>query len=116
MLLSNNHTPLIAHTGDDLLTTATGLYGDRQGDAIANDYQTYNPTARPTRPPCSRTGTTRSTTPRRRPNAGHDTNPNLVYSPMPPATAARPVKPDTITPAPWVPYTGPAATSARSPR
>ena len=29
--LSNNHTPLIAHTGDDLLTTATGLYGDRQG-------------------------------------------------------------------------------------
>ena len=29
--LSNNHTPLIAHTADDLLTSLTGLYGDRQG-------------------------------------------------------------------------------------
>src|SRR3984885_1890288 len=40
--LSNNHTPLIAHTGDDLLTTATGLYGDRQGVGIANSFQSYN--------------------------------------------------------------------------
>ena len=39
------------------------------------------------------------------PAAGYDTNPNLVYSPVPPATAAKPVTPDTITPAPWVPYT-----------
>ncbi len=30
-LLSNNHTPLIAHTADDILTTLTGLYGDRHG-------------------------------------------------------------------------------------
>ena len=29
--LSNNHTPLIAHTANDILTTLTGLYGDRQG-------------------------------------------------------------------------------------
>jgi hypothetical protein len=36
--LSNSHTPLIAHTGDDLLTTATGLYGDRQGIPVANAY------------------------------------------------------------------------------
>ena len=41
--LSNSHTPLIAHTGNDLMTTATGLYGDRQGIPIANSYQTYNP-------------------------------------------------------------------------
>ena len=41
-LLSNNHTPLIAHTGDDILTTLTGLYGDRHGMPIANDYQAYN--------------------------------------------------------------------------
>src|ERR1700757_3171486 len=40
--LSNSHTPLIAHTADDLLTTATGLYGDRQGDGISNSYRTYN--------------------------------------------------------------------------
>ena len=42
-VLSNNHTPLIAHTGDDLLTTFTGLYGDRQGMPVANDYRVFNP-------------------------------------------------------------------------
>src|SRR6516164_1153715 len=41
--LSNNHTPLIAHTANDILTTLTGLYGDRQGMGIANDYESYNP-------------------------------------------------------------------------
>jgi len=40
--LSNSHTPLIAHTADDLLTTATGLYGDRAGMPISNDFQAYN--------------------------------------------------------------------------
>ena len=40
--LSNNHTPLIAHTADDILTTYTGLYGDRQGMPISNGYQAYN--------------------------------------------------------------------------
>jgi hypothetical protein len=103
--LSNNHTPLIAHTGDDLLTTATGLYGDRHGDGVANSYQAYNAD-----------GTTDPATvftywndaiddTARTPNAGHDTNPNLVYSPAPPATAKPPVTPDTVAPAPWVPYT-----------
>ena len=29
----------------------------------------------------------------------------MVYSPVPPATAAHPVAPDTVTPAPWVPFT-----------
>jgi len=103
--LSNSHTPLIAHTGDDLLTTATGMYGDRHGDGIANDYQTYNPN-----------GTTDPATvftywndsiddEASTPTAGHDTNPNLVYSPTPPATTFPSVKPDKIAPAPWVPYT-----------
>src|SRR5579864_1046926 len=41
-MLSNNHTPLIAHTATDILTTFTGLYGDRQGMPIANGYQAYN--------------------------------------------------------------------------
>jgi hypothetical protein len=105
VLLSNNHTPLIAHTADDLLTTATGLYGDRQGEPISNDYQTYNPdgTTDPAESftywtdPIYDTAST--------PAAGHDTNPNLVYSPVPPATASKPVSPTTVTPAPWVPYT-----------
>ncbi len=39
---SNNHTPLIAHTADDLLTTFTGLYGDRAGMPVSNSYQAYN--------------------------------------------------------------------------
>jgi len=103
--LSNNHTPLIAHTTDDLLTTATGLYGDRHGMPISNSYRTYNPdgTTDPAgsfeywTDPVFDTSST--------PSAGHDTNPGMVYSPVPPATANHKVTPDTITPAPWVPFT-----------
>jgi hypothetical protein len=39
------------------------------------------------------------------PSPGHDTNPSMVYSPVPPATAKNPPAPNTITPAPWVPFT-----------
>ena len=109
-LLSNNHTPLIAHTADDILTTFTGLYGDRQGMPISNAYQAYN-----TDGPNGAFNTSS--------NAGSfaywtdpvfysggvptggDTNPSQVYAPVPPATAKKAVTPHTITPAPWVPYT-----------
>jgi hypothetical protein len=103
--LSNNHTPLIAHTADDLLTTFTGLYGDRAGMPVSNSYQAYN--ADGTTDPAGSFAywtdpvyDTAST-----PNAGHDTNPSLVYSATPPATTSPAPKPDTITPAPWVPFT-----------
>jgi len=43
-MLSNNHTPLIAHTADDSLTNYTGMYGDRHGTGISNSYGYYNPT------------------------------------------------------------------------
>jgi len=103
--MSNNHTPLIAHTADDLLTTATGLYGDRQGDGISNAYQAYNADGS-TDPATSFTyWTAPIDDTAKTPNAGHDTNPNLVYSPVPPATASSPVAPTTDTPAPWVPFT-----------
>ena len=109
--LSNNHTPLIAHTGDNILTTLTGLYGDRHGMPISNSYQAYNADGP--------NGSFNTTDPagsfaywtdpvfdtKTPPSAGHDTNPNMVYSPVPPATAAHPVAPDTVTPAPWAPYT-----------
>ncbi len=109
--LANNHTPLIAHTADDILTTYTGLYGDRAGDPISNDYEVYN-----TDGPNGTFGTTDNaaaftywtdkiddtSSP---PSPDRDTNPNMVYSPVPPATAAHPVTPDTVTPAPWVPFT-----------
>jgi hypothetical protein len=104
-MLSNNHTPLIAHTSDDILTTLTGLYGDRQGAPIGNDYRAYNTDG--TTDPA--TAFTYWTDPifdtARTPNAGHDTNPNMVYSPTPPATTNPKPAPNTVTPAPWVPFT-----------
>lgn len=39
----NHHTPLIAHTGTDILTSLTGLYGDRDGQPISNSYRYFNP-------------------------------------------------------------------------
>jgi hypothetical protein len=104
-LLSNNHTPLIAHTADDILTTLTGLYPDRQGMGVANDYQTYNKNG--TTDPASSfaywTDPIYDTA--SKPTPGHDTHPNMVYSPTPPATTYPKPKPDTVTPAPWVPFT-----------
>ena len=103
--MSNNHTPLIAHTADDLLTTFTGLYGDREGMPISNSYQAYN-TDGTTDPagsfaywtdPIFDTAKT--------PNPGHDTNPSQVYSATPPATTTPAPAPDKSTPAPWVPFT-----------
>lgn len=102
-LLSNVHTPLIAHTADDSLTIYTGLYGDRHGMPVSNSYKTYKTD-----------GTTESdgsfvywTSPAYNSAAGavsstEPTTPSMVYSPTVPAkqgdTAA-------ITPAPWVPFT-----------
>jgi hypothetical protein len=105
--MSNNHTPLIAHTADDILTTFTGLYGDRQGMPISNSYQAYNANAAKDTDPAGSFAywtdpvfDTKST-----PSDGHDTNPGMVYAPVPPATARHTVTPDTVTPAPWVPFT-----------
>jgi hypothetical protein len=103
--LSNNHTPLIAHTAVDILTTYTGLYGDRHGMPISNGYRSYNAdgTTDPAGSFAYWTDPVFDTS--KTPNPGNDTNPNMVYSPVPPATASTAVTPDTVTPAPWVPYT-----------
>ena len=42
-LLTNEHTPLIAHTATDILTALTGTYGDNMGVPIANSYRYYLP-------------------------------------------------------------------------
>lgn len=42
-MLSNNHTPLISHTGTDILTSLTGVYGDRHGIPVANSYGYFKP-------------------------------------------------------------------------
>jgi hypothetical protein len=44
VMLSNHHTPLIAHTATDILTSLTGVYGDRHGVPIANSFRYFNPT------------------------------------------------------------------------
>ena len=114
--LSNGDAPLIARTAHDLLTTWTGLYGDRAGMPVSNSYQAYDTdgttdpaTSSPTGPdPVYDTASTS--------NPGHDTNPSLVYSATPPATTSPAPKPSTTTPAPWSSFTRVwPATSATSP-
>lgn len=42
-LLSDHHTPLIAHTATDILTSLTGVYGDQHGVPISNSFRYFNP-------------------------------------------------------------------------
>jgi hypothetical protein len=42
-LLTNHHTPLIAHTATDILTSFTGVYGDRHGVPVSNSFRYFNP-------------------------------------------------------------------------
>jgi len=42
-LLTNDHTILIAHTGGGILSTLTGLYPDRHGQAVSNSYGYFRP-------------------------------------------------------------------------
>jgi len=102
-LLSNVHTPMIAHTADDSLSIYTGLYGDRHGQPVSNSYKTY-----------AADGTTESdgsfvywTSPvynstTKAVSSTEPNTPSMVYSPTIPAT---PGATGTITPAPWVPFT-----------
>jgi hypothetical protein len=104
-MLSNNHTPLIAHTADDSLTNYTGLYGDRHGMPISNTYRVYNPDGSTDKAVSFAYWTDPIFDISSPPNPGHDTNPSMVYSATPPATANPAPAPNTITPAPWVPFT-----------
>jgi hypothetical protein len=42
-LLTNHHTPLISHTADDIITTLTGVYGEKHGQPVANSYGYFRP-------------------------------------------------------------------------
>ena len=84
-LLANHHTPLISHTADDILTTLTGVYGDRHGQPIANSYRFFNAN-----------GSTSS-------NASFTYWTDLIQE-----ATATPIMLGTnglVTPAPWVPFT-----------
>jgi hypothetical protein len=91
VLLSNHHTPLISHTATDILTTLTGVYGDKHGVPVANSYRYFNP------------------------NGTSNTGVSFAYwtSPIfdPTTTTPTDTKFNMLTadgknaPAPWVPYT-----------
>jgi hypothetical protein len=88
VLLSNMHTPLIAHTANDILTTLTGVYGDKHGQPVSNSYRVFNTNGSSSSASSFAYWTdpvaARSTT---------DTSPTMV-DPK-----------GTIAPAPWVPFT-----------
>src|SRR5438105_14570867 len=43
VLPSNHHTPLISHTATDILTSLTGVYGDRHRVPVSNSFRYFNP-------------------------------------------------------------------------
>jgi hypothetical protein len=90
--LSNNHTPMIGHTADDIITNLSGLYGDRHGQGLTNSYETYV---------ANGTVATRSSFAYWTGTYGLNQFPNQPYSMHVPAAGAPPKSP----PAPWVPYT-----------
>ena len=101
--LSNNHTPLIAHTADDSITNYTGLYGDRQGMGISNDYEVYNSTH--TDVNSARLVGYWTDPINYSAHPGHRPVPNQPYSPTVPATQTTVNGQDAQDPAPWVPFT-----------
>jgi hypothetical protein len=103
VMLSNNHTPLIAHTAEDSLAIYTGLYGDRHGMPISNSYRTWNPngTVNFGNGPFQGVGSfVYWTDPNN--DGGHDTKHAMIYSDDVPASKTTT---DVATPAPWVPLT-----------
>jgi Sulfatase len=91
VVLTNHHTPLIAHTSEDILTALTGVYPSRHGVAMGqNSYQYYVSGL-----PASFTNAFTYWT---------DTIGDGTYDMISePPTPAKPT--GTNAPAPWVPYT-----------
>jgi arylsulfatase A-like enzyme len=90
VLFSNHHTPLIAHTSDDIITILTGVYPARHGVAnAANSYLEYTAAGLK-----SQTGFTYWT------DVSLDGSYNLISGPV---DAGHPS--GVNAPAPWVPFT-----------
>ena len=92
-LLANDHTVLISHTSDGILSTETGLYPDEFGGGVANTFPYLNPSAK------SGTSTTSLFTYWTDPtNAASDPLYTLIHANNGSATGVN-------TPAPWVAFT-----------
>jgi hypothetical protein len=91
-LLSNHHTPLIAHTSDDIITILTGVYPARHGVAnAANSYLEYSGPNGTTQSQSAFTYWT---------DLSRDNTYNLISGPVDMG------HPNGVnTPAPWVPFT-----------
>ncbi len=91
--MTNTHTPLISHTSDDIITSITGVYGDRHGVPVGNSFGYF---------PAPGTST-----------AADLFDSSFTYWTDPVSTANPPTDPLPImlaangknAPAPWVPYT-----------
>jgi hypothetical protein len=46
-LLTNHHTPLISHTSVDIVTSETGVYGEKFGFAVGNSFGYFDPSGTP---------------------------------------------------------------------
>ncbi len=46
-VLTNHHTPLISHTSVDIVTSLTGVYGERFGFAVGNSFGYFDPSGIP---------------------------------------------------------------------
>jgi hypothetical protein len=93
-LFTNHHTPLISHTSVDILTSLTGVYGEKMGIPIGNTilYFTKDKMGNPT------TNYTSS--------FSYWTDALGAFNPLPPTPVPQMVdQRGKIHPAPWVPFT-----------
>jgi hypothetical protein len=93
-LISHEHTPLISHTANDIVTSETGLYGSNHGMPVANEYHYYTPN-----------GSTDQAG-----SFAYWTDPIVDYNtptgaPVGDKTPTMITQSGRNTPAPWVPYT-----------
>jgi len=82
-ILTNHHTPLISHTADDIITTLTGVYGEKHGQPVANSYGFFKADG----------------------SVGFSSSFSYWTDPAPDGTPQMIDQRGKVAPAPWVPFT-----------